>query len=356
VTPRKLSLQIATFSYGGNGGFKSEHPDVGRYLAKLSRLVAKDDRIGDVFDMDYADTPITMTRNLACVDAIQKNADLLLMIDSDMSPDYEVMAGAPYAKPFFESGFDHIYKNWDKGPLIIGAPYCGPPPDECVYVFEWTNAMSRANRPQDMRLKMFERNAAAVRGGFEQVGALATGLILIDVRLLKMTDPRRAVQKYVEQGDSKATAESKTKGWFYYEYSDATQSQKGSTEDVTFTRDMSMYGKKYLGYNPIVVNWDAWAIHHKPYLVCKPWVLGADEVGDRMWNFVEIAKPSNARQTQVDFTENLGDSGPAADAGGDPDPGKPGDDPEMGGNAPVGRGWNPPGIGGGAAVDDPGGY
>ena len=80
--------------------------------------------MGRVDTIDIADTPITMCRNRAVQAAQQMSYDLLMMVDSDMSPDLHIKE--PGAKRFWDSSFDFIYSRLGK-PTVIGAPYCGPP-------------------------------------------------------------------------------------------------------------------------------------------------------------------------------------------------------------------------------------
>jgi hypothetical protein len=70
-------------------------------------------------------------------------------------------------------------------------------------------------------------------------------------------------------------------GWFYYEWTDGYAQQKGSTEDVTATRDASLLGIAALGYNPIHCAWSSWAGHWKPKCCSKPVLLTADCVSKR---------------------------------------------------------------------------
>jgi hypothetical protein len=183
------------------------------------------------------------------------------MIDSDMKPDL----GGPDAKPFFASSFDFLVNHYHKGPVIIGAPYCGPPPAECVYVFRWQNQQSHNPNP-DFQLEMYDRHTAVKLAGIQECAALPTGLIMYDMRVFELTEPKA-------EGD---------KPWFYYEYPDLYQSQKASTEDVTMTRDASLVGTQKLGYNPVFCNWDAWAGHWKPKCVGKPVFIEAKGVSDKM--------------------------------------------------------------------------
>jgi hypothetical protein len=264
MEPRKLNVMVATYSYGGNGGMKSEHPDVGRYLIRLKEVLRSDPRIGETFLIDYADTPITMTRNRSVVDARKHGADLLMMVDSDMAPDAFMCRNG--AQPFFQSSFDFIYRHYDKGPVVVGAPYCGPPPDEVVYIFRWKNHATNEPGDIDMELEMFSREDAAFRGGIQEVAALPTGLILWDMRCFELTEP----------------TDKSEQSWFYYEWTNKYQSEKASTEDVTATRDVSLAGVAALGYNPVYCNWDAWAGHWKPKCVTPPQLLTASMVGSKL--------------------------------------------------------------------------
>jgi len=102
--------------------------------------------------------------------------------------------------------------------------------------------------------------------GIQECAALPTGLIMYDMRVFELTEPK--------------TLEDKP--WFYYEWSDMYASNKASTEDVTMTRDVSLVGTQKLGYNPVYCNWDAWAGHWKPKCVGKPVFIEANGVSDKM--------------------------------------------------------------------------
>ena len=341
MTPRSLSVLIAGFPYGGNGGISSQIPEVGDYIANLLGEMKADPRIERVVRKNISDTPITMTRNAMCKAALDMGIDLILMIDSDNAPDY-LVGKDEFAKPFWKTSFDYIYENWDRGPMIIGAPYCGPPPEECVYVFEWTkHAEGIAEARQS--IAMYGRNAAAIKSGIQPVAAIATGVILIDTRILRDTNPKDRFDWYLSQGFSRAEARDKMTGWFYYEWEDEYCSQKASTEDVTFTRDMSLFGIHKYGFNPVHCNWDAWAVHYKPHRVMKPTILGVDQLADTLIRAARMNIPSNARMVNVDFTQGLLATGaglstpPGAHRLPGPDPDRPpggGDDP---GGEPLGN-------------------
>jgi hypothetical protein len=290
---RTVDILFTTFSYGGNGGMKSEHPDVRDWLIQTIPKAHKDKRIDRVALKDFADTPITMTRNLAVATARKGDYDVLVMIDSDMSPD--LLAGHPAAKPFFDSSFNYLYERMENGEHVaIGAPYGGPPPVENSYVFRWGTHQSDHPDDTDIKLDQFTREEAATHSGIEPVAALPTGLIMWDMKVFELTEPE--------------TKEDTP--WFYYEYSDKYETEKHSTEDVTATRDISLMGTTKWGYSPIMVNWDAWAGHWKPKCVGKPSLMTPEAAGRQ---FEKASKRLSGNVSEefkhVDFTGSFGNDG-----------------------------------------------
>ena len=239
MPPRKQhSLLIARFPYGN-----VDHPEVTDWLVSTVIQAKQDDRIKHVKHVKINDTPITMTRNRVIKQAVQSDVDFVLFVDNDMRPDLLL----PGSRPFFPAAFDFALQH--AGPCLIGAPYCGPPPHENVYIFRWASQQSE-HPNMDLRLEQFSREEAAVRGGFEEVAALPTGLMLIDMRFVQYLKPP----------------------YFRYEYMDAEETEKATTEDVYFTRNCSLAGVKNY------VLWDAWAGHFKQKCVGKPHLLTADQV------------------------------------------------------------------------------
>lgn len=260
---QKFKVGFVTFSYGGNGGISSEVPDIREWMTPLVARLSRDERVESVRCWNLADTPITMTRNRAVLMARDFGIDCLIMVDSDMKPDINV--GASGAKPFFDSSFDFFVQHYPTGPCVIGAPYCGPPPHENVYVFRWTNHQSE-NPDPDWQLESYDRSTAIKMAGIQPCAALPTGLIMYDIRCFKLTEPK--------------TKEDHP--WFYYEWKDKFAAEKASTEDVTQTRDLSLVGEQVLGYNPVFCNWDAWAGHWKPKCVGKPVTLDAKDISRKL--------------------------------------------------------------------------
>jgi hypothetical protein len=304
MTPRKAKVLITAFTYSGNGGIPTQAEQVSEWIAHTMVKAGRDERIEWIKKTSFCDTPITATRNRAVVAAREIGADILVMVDSDMWPDNRV-GRDPEAKPFFDTSFDFLYKHYDCGPVVIGAPYCGPPPIEMAYVFTWRTQQS--DHPNvDYALKPYSREEAATMKGIQHCAALPTGLIMFDMRAFELTEPKRKQETLIKrlmapvEGqyitgepltleqvrehtqrclDMKQQSE---QSWFYYEWTNEYQSEKASTEDVTATRDIASHGVLELGYNPLRVNWDAWAGHWKVKCVDKPVVLSSEDVNNKL--------------------------------------------------------------------------
>jgi hypothetical protein len=224
---------------------------------------------------------------------------VLVMVDSDMWPDMSLAHGDPSAKPFWDTAFEYLYRHYEKGPVVIGAPYCGPPPDEVVYMFKWVNRES-GHPNLDFQIEKYDRLEASRMAGIQECAALPTGLIMYDMRAFELTEPKAkkaairdrilfpyrdrtlTPEEAVELADrAMELCEHAEDSWFYYQWKDAYQSEKGSTEDVTATRDMAFHGYLQLGYSPLRCAWDCWAGHWKTKCVPKPMVLSASQVSDK---------------------------------------------------------------------------
>lgn len=244
-----------------------DRDDVTDWLVGAVLAAKADPRIQpDILNWRRTDTPITMVRNLCIEVAKSEQVDFLIMVDNDMKPDAYLpsnpyaMAHCPAAKPFFQSSFDFAYQQRLAGkPCVIGAPYCGPPPCENIYVFQWANWETGGPEDNaDIKLEQFTREQAATMRGIQEVAALPTGLIILDMRCIAENEPP----------------------YFYYEWKDKTESEKASTEDVTFTRDTALHGcTQYC-------NWDAWAGHWKQKCVGRPMQLTARSISQRFRNRV----------------------------------------------------------------------
>ena len=301
---RKLSLMIATSPYGGNGQAMAEHPNVRDWLIQTDRKLAQEPRIEKWTLETYNDTPITMVRNRAVMDAREAGADLLLFVDSDQSPDCMIGVESE-ATPFWDAAFSFVYKKWDKGPHVVGAPYCGGGTVENVFVFQWRRSVSSFDSEVDMKLSQYTREEAVRMSGIQECAALPTGLILYDMRAFDLIEPKTddreslamaRLNSCIERGHSVFTANEVRQvvrdaisesdrieqPFFYYEYPTKYQTEKASTEDVTNTRDISLAGLTVLGYNPMYCAWSSWAGHWKPRNVTKPRLLTPKDVSVKL--------------------------------------------------------------------------
>lgn len=283
MTPRKLNVFFGLPSYGGNGGISSEVPNIRQWFTETILYCKSDPRIGEIVEETIGDTPITMVRNRFVVNARKAGCDILVMCDSDQNP--QLHKHDLGFQPFFQSSFDFLYKHYEKGPVCIGAPYCGPPPHENVYVFRWDNDMW-AGDETPFRLAPFSRYEAATMRGISEVAALPTGLIMYDMRCFDITEPSRlskseVLDRYADGTfDKERTMRELSEGWFYYEWENGQASQKASTEDVTQTRDLSLAGMAKLGYNPVFCNWNSPIGHWKPWCVKgRPQMFGVEHIG-----------------------------------------------------------------------------
>lgn len=297
MTPAKLNVFFAHYPYGGNGGISSEVPCIRDWFVKTIIAAKADPRVDKVMWKDFSDTPITLTRNASVLAARDAGADVLIMVDSDQHPDLLLGKDAD-AKPFFQSSFDFLYERRMKNRVtVIGAPYCGPPPDECVYVFDW--ASDESNHANDrFQLKMIAREHAAVKSGIQQVAALPTGLIMFDMKIFDVTDPIHEYDRLCKFHDKKV-ATALTKPWFYYEWTSIYGSGKASTEDVTCTRDMGLLATEKLGYSPLYCNWSSWAGHWKPKCVGKPVLVTSDDVHEKYRQAVLRGQKSDEKMVEV---------------------------------------------------------
>ncbi len=263
-----VNLLIARFP----GGY-SEIPDIGDWLARNGPKWTSDPRIRQWGILDSCGTPITMLRNQAIKYAQDNKYDLVLMMDSDNVPDIEVL---PFLKafnaasPFWDTSFNFWWEH--DGPCIIAAPYCGNPPEELVHIFYW-----KKHTKDDYSLAKYSREVAAHKKGIQREAALPTGLILIDMKAVEKIKPP----------------------YFYYEWRDFTETEKATTEDVAFTRDISFAGV------PLYCNWDSWAGHYKSVIVGKPREVNLNTVA-RKWKSTILQQSQNGeKMPHVEFEQRV---------------------------------------------------
>ena len=282
MQPRKLNVLFAFFCYTGNSTGTSVVWPVASWWAQTAcRLKTEEkfiSRIGDFWEYEVSDTPITMTRNKVVEVARKRGADIIVMVDSDMHPDVH-LKDDPTAERFFDVAFDAIYEHWDKGPLVVGAPYGGSPPHENMFVFTW-EAKANMGDESPFELRQYLRSEAQQMMGLQECAALPTGLIAYDIRAFDCIE----------------------KPYFAYEWLDESASQKASTEDVQNTRDISLSCIKIHGYNPLRCAWSSWAGHGKYWCVGKPNKYTADDVAGNLVKAVERGIKHDERE--IDLTAN----------------------------------------------------
>jgi hypothetical protein len=321
MQPRKLNVLLATFPYAGNGGIASQADEVADWVTNTVVKAHDDPRVEWIQKEKFSDTPIPMTRNASVLRARELGADVLVMVDSDMWPDMGLYHGEPGAKPFWDEAFNYLYRHYEKGPVVIGAPYCGPPPHEVVYVFKWQNR--ETGHPNlDFQIDKYTRDEAQFMSGIQECAALPTGLIMYDMRIFNLTEPKakqaalfdRIMAPYRDRTlepreaedlarHAMALSEHAEDSWFYYQWKDEYQTEKASTEDVTATRDMAFHGHLMLGYNPLRCAWDSWAGHWKVKCVPKPRVLTMEQVASKYRR--AATEGGNGKYRMVDAGEVL---------------------------------------------------
>lgn len=241
--PAKVNLLVNVFTYDETMGAR-----VAAYIQSIPPSVASHPRVDAVVSSYTHGYPTSRCRNAACKRAKQDGFHYLLMLDDDMWPDL-LVGSDPGAKPFLPTALNHAL-NFGR-PCIVAAPYCGGPPEQRVMVMK--NVCYAPDLPDGMGFKLssYTRDEAAVQVGIQQVSALPTGVMLVDLRVLDIVPPP----------------------WFAYEYSDAPfDSELASTEDVVFTRNADWL------QIPQFVAWDSWAGHCKRYVTGKPRLSPVDNI------------------------------------------------------------------------------
>jgi hypothetical protein len=268
MTKEKYHLTVAQFPGGGTSRWETME-----WVTRMCAGWRDDVRLEHVSCAFYNDTPITMTRNRAVKDALAHGSDYLLMIDSDIVPDIDEEG----SRPFWETAWDFMLRRRAREtgqslpPATIGAPYCGPPPIENIFVFHWGNWESD-DPDHKIAIQQYTREHAASLTGIGEVAALPTGLILYDLRLFRQLP----------------------KPWFDYEWADEERSEKASTEDVYQTRNASL-----LGF-PQYCAWDCWAGHMKTKRVGKPHPITVEDVNGLLRDAIRSDLSRRRKITFVD--------------------------------------------------------
>lgn len=306
-----VDVLVAVLCYGGNGGVATIIPEIAFWLLGLQKKLGADPRIGRVAVRRYGDVPLTFERNRIARDAIEGGFDLTLSLDSDNQPDVEV-GKKPCAQPFWESSFEFIFDRMRRDlPTVMVSPYCGPPPQENVYVFKFENEATGRRHPK-CTLAQYGRNHAAIMRGIQPCDAGPTGVILITTSAydLLQFDERPTVEVLADFKDGAINMDTcvrklRAHSWFRYEPRDGFESHKASTEDVTFTRDVAMAGHLKHGEPVVFCNWDSWSGHWKPICVMPPTAVALEDVNALFEEAVLAGRHVGEELREVNFTKLL---------------------------------------------------
>lgn len=239
---QKWKVMLATFPYGG-----VQRDEITPWCMSAA-LWAHDraDIDGELLYWSVNDTPVTMSRNRAIVTAVNSGADILVLVDSDMVPDID------RKHPFLPNAFEFIKSRWHSAPTIISAPYCTAGPDYLPVMGTW-----RTHRGGfEIKSELYTREEAESFHGIRPCSLQGTGLMALDMRIFTGFEIGGEIVKLEPP-------------WFRYEFTDATNALKATTEDMYFTRQVTLLFAQHgleIGY----VDWDAWAYHVKPQFVGKP--------------------------------------------------------------------------------------
>ena len=232
---RKFKMMLARFPYGGQ-----ERTELIDWTAQVAAWATKHPQIEKFVLWHVDDTPVPMVRNRAVKEAIDGGIDVLVMVDSDMIPDIDP------THPFLPSAFKFLVSRWDTAPTVIAAPYCMQNGNPAFG--RWRT--EREGYP--IKADLFTREEAAASKGIGPAPLLATGLIMMDLRIFTGWKETKLLPP-----------------WFDYEWTDEYRTHKGSTEDIFFSRNVSILFAG-LGVETNFVDWDSWAWHMKTKPIGKP--------------------------------------------------------------------------------------
>lgn len=224
-----------------SAGHFSELTPFVTWFAALSFRLGRDPRIKDVIYQQPNSPRILLNRNLIVKSALESKCDFLLMVDPDMQPDF--LANELGAIDFWKSSFEFMLRN--RG-CVIGAPACSgyPKRDPCVW---------RLDPEMDKVVRVTREEAGRQRPCLEQVSAIGTGLMLIDMQIFdKLEQP-----------------------WFDDVYLDKSKTRLTMSQDVWFCRQVNK------AEFPVFCNWSAWAAHWKYEPVCRPEIDTEITIGRR---------------------------------------------------------------------------
>lgn len=233
--------------------------------------------------------PAPCARNQAVKLARNAKADILVMVDDDMSP----------SCPFLGTAIEFLIKHHmdGKGPAAIGSPYCCSPPSEDVLAFEHGSLESGCGTIP-WKVHRIPREDAARRSGIQEVCNIGTGFIAYTMDCFdKITPP-----------------------YFAYQYTDEFYTNIVETEDCWAHRRLQTAGV------PLFVDWDHWSGHWKTKRVDKPVIVKRQDIDDfymkQALGILSAEKAQNGTVKEMQVvpnatpTANGQQASPATNAGG----------------------------------------
>lgn len=224
---RKYKLCI-----GKSVGDQTEHTRFSNWSSMFCwKLGRHEPRIETVFIYSAPSPRILLNRNMIVEAAINGGADFLLMVDPDMEPDYLSVRGENGAFDFWRSSFGFMLQNPG---CVIGAPALSGHPSYEPNVWRLS--------PEGIPVKVTPREAARQKPCIEEVFAIGSGLMLIDLSIFsRLPQP-----------------------WFDDIYEDKKKTKLKISQDFYFCRSC---GRAEI---PVLCNWAAWSRHWKYQPVERP--------------------------------------------------------------------------------------
>lgn len=216
-------------------GFAYECPDMGSYLFSLGMSVGWQNARSEPSDqvsfcgVHASRQRIHVCRNQAVDDAREFKATHLMFMDPDIVVDAYVGLKS-WAKRWWPEAWKSAIG--DRKQAVLGAPYVGQA--GLVQVF-------------DLNRQRFQADDVSTRSGWERIGAIGTGLLLIDMKVFDRLD---------ETGEKMP--------YFADAFEDWRQAKMIATQDLFFCERCRKAGI------PIYVNWDCWCAHWQNQPVLSP--------------------------------------------------------------------------------------
>ena len=205
-------------------GVSIMRPETTDWLCRLQLELCRIGKFETSTMMGFDQPRIALGRNVAVRNAMDMECDYLLMVDPDMQPDMYV-GQHPQAELFFSSSLEWLECNGPgivAAPAVSGRPLCRPN----MYRMEDGDGIAHRYTHQQCRQAIEEPQ-------FEQVAAIGTGLMLINMQVFDAIE----------------------KPWFHDLFVDDREDALQLSQDLYFTAGATQSGV------PVWCNWFSWAGH-----------------------------------------------------------------------------------------------